>query len=54
MLLVHPSVPAKTVAEFLDLAKKEPGKLTMASPSAGTTNHLVSELLQTAHRRELD
>lgn len=46
VLQVHPSVPAKTVKELLDLAKKEPGKLTMATPSAGTTNHLLSELLQ--------
>ncbi len=46
VLQVHPSVPAKTLAEFLALAKKEPGKLLMASPGAGTTNHLVSELLQ--------
>jgi len=47
VLQVHPSVPAKTVKEFIDLAKKEPGKLLMSSPGAGTTNHLVSELLQT-------
>jgi tripartite-type tricarboxylate transporter receptor subunit TctC len=45
-LLVHPSVPAKSVKELLDLARKEPGRLTMATPSAGTTNHLLSELLQ--------
>jgi tripartite-type tricarboxylate transporter receptor subunit TctC len=46
VLEVHPSVAAKTLAEFLDLAKREPGKLTMASPGAGTTNHLLSELIQ--------
>ena len=46
VLQVHPSVAAKTLRELLDLAKKEPGKLTMATPSAGTTNHLLSELLQ--------
>lgn len=46
VLQVHPSVPAKTVRELIDLAKKEPGKLTMATPSAGTTNHLLSEMLQ--------
>jgi tripartite-type tricarboxylate transporter receptor subunit TctC len=48
VLQVYPSVPAKSLADLLALAKKEPGKLTMASPGAGTTNHLVSELLQTA------
>jgi tripartite-type tricarboxylate transporter receptor subunit TctC len=46
VLEVHPSVAAKSFAEFLDLARREPGKLTMASPGAGTTNHLLSELIQ--------
>lgn len=46
ILQVHPSVPANTLKEFLDLAKSKPGTLTMASPGAGTTNHLVSEMLQ--------
>jgi tripartite-type tricarboxylate transporter receptor subunit TctC len=46
VLEVHPSVAAKTLSEFLDLARREPGKLTMASPGAGTTNHLLSELIQ--------
>jgi tripartite-type tricarboxylate transporter receptor subunit TctC len=46
VLEVHPSVAAKTLAEFIDLARREPGKLTMASPGAGTTNHLLSELIQ--------
>lgn len=46
VLQVSPSVPAKTLAELIALAKKDPGKLLMASPGAGTTNHLVSELLQ--------
>ena len=46
VLQVHPSVPAKTLGELFELAKREPGKLMMASPGAGTTNHLLSELLQ--------
>ena len=46
VLLVHPSVPVKTVRELLDLANRDPGKLAMATPSAGTTNHLLSELMQ--------
>jgi len=45
VLEVHPSVPAKDLKEFFDLVR-EPGKLTMASPGAGTTNHLLSELVQ--------
>jgi tripartite-type tricarboxylate transporter receptor subunit TctC len=46
-LVVHPSVPAKTLKDLIDAAKKDPGKLLVATPGAGTTNHLVSELLQT-------
>src|SRR4051812_22984320 len=46
VLEVHPTVPAKDLKEFFDLARREPGKLTMASPGAGTTNHLLSELVQ--------
>ncbi|ARP85415.1 Bug family tripartite tricarboxylate transporter substrate binding protein [Bordetella genomosp. 9] len=46
VLQVKPSLPVKSVQELLAMARKDPGKLTMASPGAGTTNHLVSELLQ--------
>src|SRR5207237_3894504 len=46
VLEVHPSVSAKDLKEFFDLVRREPGKLTMASPGAGTTNHLLSELVQ--------
>lgn len=44
VMLVHPSVPAKTVAEFIALAKAEPGKITMASTGKGSSPH-VSGLL---------
>jgi tripartite-type tricarboxylate transporter receptor subunit TctC len=46
VLEVNPSVPIKSVGELVAMAKKEPGKLNMASPGAGTSNHLLSELLQ--------
>lgn len=46
VLQVHPSVAASSLAEFIEMAKKSPGKLLMASPGAGTTNHLLSEMLQ--------
>lgn len=46
VLQVHPSVQAGTVKELLDLAAREPGKLTMSAPGPGTTNHLLSELIQ--------
>jgi tripartite-type tricarboxylate transporter receptor subunit TctC len=41
---VHPSVPAKTVPEFIAYAKANPGKINMASPGIGTTPHLAAEL----------
>ena len=46
VLQVHPSVPAKTFAEFLALARAKPDGLQMASPGIGTTNHLLSEFMQ--------
>jgi tripartite-type tricarboxylate transporter receptor subunit TctC len=44
-MLVHPSVPAKTVPEFIDYAKANPGKLNMASVGNGTGTHVAGELL---------
>jgi tripartite-type tricarboxylate transporter receptor subunit TctC len=43
---VHPSVPAKTVAEFIAYARANPGKINMASSGVGTTSHLAGELLR--------
>jgi tripartite-type tricarboxylate transporter receptor subunit TctC len=40
VLVVHPSVPAKTVKEVIDLAKKDPGKWTYASSGNGTSIHM--------------
>jgi tripartite-type tricarboxylate transporter receptor subunit TctC len=45
-LVVHPSVPAKTLPEFFDLARREGTKLVFASGGTGTSNHLFSELIQ--------
>ena len=45
MIVVHPSVPAKTMAEFVELAKKGNPPLTYASAGLGTSNHLSGELL---------
>jgi tripartite-type tricarboxylate transporter receptor subunit TctC len=47
-LAVHPSVPARTVAELVALAKASPGKYTFASAGRGTPAHLAGELFKLA------
>jgi len=46
LILVGPSVPAKTLPEFIAFAKANPGKVTMASSGIGSTGHLAQELLK--------
>ena len=48
VLVVHPSLPANSVAELVALVKKQPGKLNYASPGAGTSLHLSAELFKVA------
>jgi tripartite-type tricarboxylate transporter receptor subunit TctC len=47
VMVVNPSVPAKTVAEFIAHAKANPGKISMASFGAGSTSHVAGELFKT-------
>ena len=46
VMVVHPSVPAKTVTEFIALAKSKPGALTYASSGPGSNKHLGGELFK--------
>jgi len=48
LLVVHPSVPARNVKEFVALAKRNKGKLNAASNGSGTTSHLAIEMLKQA------
>ena len=47
ILIVHPTLPVKTVKEFIALAKRKPGQLNYASAGIGTPPHLAGELFKT-------
>jgi len=50
ILIVNPSVPAKTPKELIDVIKANPNKYTDASPGIGTTPHLAAELFKATYK----
>jgi tripartite-type tricarboxylate transporter receptor subunit TctC len=52
-MVIHPSVEAKTVAEFIALAKKDPGKLNYASSGPGTPYHMAGELFKAMSKTDI-
>jgi tripartite-type tricarboxylate transporter receptor subunit TctC len=53
MVAVHPSHPAKSVKELIDLVRAQPGKHNYSSPGAGTTPHLSGEMFRLAFKLDL-
>ena len=53
ILVVHPSVPVKSVRELLALAKTKPRQINYGSGGVGTASHLATELLQLTSRTEM-
>jgi tripartite-type tricarboxylate transporter receptor subunit TctC len=45
VLVVHPSLPVRSVKDLLDLARREPGRLTYGTSGVGSSSHLAGELL---------
>ena len=53
LLAVHPSVPARSTKEVINLAKAQPGKLVFASSGAGTSSHLAMEMFKSLAKIDL-
>jgi len=53
IMVVHPSVPAKDLKEFIALARKDPGKLNYASSGVGTPYHMAGELFKSMSETDI-
>jgi len=53
VMVINPKVPAKNIAEFIALAKKEPGKFAYASAGNGSVSHMMGELFKMASGTDL-
>ncbi len=53
VLVIHPSVPAKSLKDLIALARKNPGKLNYGSGGIGTTTHLAPELLKSLEKLDI-
>lgn len=53
VIVAHPSVPAKNLKEFLELARKEPGRYTYGTAGNGSANHLAGEMLKAMSRVDI-
>lgn len=51
--VVHPSVPAKSLRELVQLARAQPGQLNYANPGNGTSTHLVTEIFKNAAKIDI-
>lgn len=50
LLVVHPALPVKSVADLIQFMRKRPGEFNAATPGSGTINHLASEFLKSTGR----
>lgn len=53
VVVVHPGVPAKTMREFVEYARQNPGKLNWANPGIGTSQHLNTAIMLNATKLEM-
>jgi tripartite-type tricarboxylate transporter receptor subunit TctC len=53
VLVVHPSLPANTLAEFIDYVRRHPGSLNWANPGIGTSQHLNTAILLNATKLDM-